>query len=688
MKKRASFLLSCSLAIVISLPAQVFTPISSTGYTLDAVAENTTAAATTSGPIDGSNFVIFSAAYASLVASTAGLPNNGLLSTGTRTYQLQSYTTGNVGFALPGQSFTISLSNPAPYAGISVLGFGTEGSATFNMVMTFTDNTTLTYTNQTYADWFTAGNTVTSGFDRCNRTTGVPANASGNPKMFYLDFPLNCAARSKALSNMIFTNTGTNARLCVLGISGTGAPSFSAVAGPVTCLNGTNGTASVIASGGLQPITYTWSTTPAQNNSVLANVGTGVYTYSVQDNGGCIVSNTVAITQSLAPQPNLGLSSSANTVCSGGTFTLGVNGAVTYTWDNGSNNFIYAPPAVSAGTQSTVTYTVSGITNFNCLRTGSIAIVINPLPLAAFSSSIPAQCKTNTPLLLAPFAQPAGGLFTGPGVTSGSFIPSNPGIGTFTLSYIRTDANNCSNTATIAVSVASLVVPVMSPAIPLCSNSSAIQMTVNPAGGGFNGNGTSAAGLFDPNVSGAGSHPISYSITNGPCTTSASIIILVNAAPTASIVNPKTFFCKNQSAIFLNGSPAGGSFSGNGVTGAAFNPANASVSNSNIIIYSYTDQNGCSDSASVRITVSTCAGISENGRTPSLFRCYPNPSNGLFTIEAQQDLRLEVLSITGQTIEILQVTEGMNRIRLALPTGIYFIRSEDQSLQERLLISE
>jgi len=682
------FLSALALSVASFLNAQVFTPIASTGYTLDAIAENTTAAATTAAPIDGSNYVLFSAAYASQVASTAGLPNNGLLTTGTRTYQLQSYTLGNVGFAMASQSFVINLSTPAQYAGLSVLGFGTEGSATFNMVMTFTDNSTQTYTNQTFADWFNSGNTVIAGFDRCNRTTGTPANATGNPKMFYLDFPLTCAERSKALASLTFFNTSTGARLCVLGISGTGAPTFSASSSPVTCLNGTNGSATITANGGLQPITYTWSTTPPQSSAVLNNVGTGIYSYSVQDNGGCVVTNSVSITQSLSPQPNLSLSSSANTVCSGGTFTLGVSGAATYTWANGTNNFIYSPPAITVLTQTVVTYSVSGITNPNCLLTGSINIQVNPLPAAAFSSPVPAQCKSNTPLLLAPFAQPAGGLFTGVGVTSGSFIPNNAGVGNFTLMYTRTDANNCSNTATTAVSVSSLAVPAMSLAGPYCSNSSAQQLSVSITGGGFNGNGVTVSGLFDPTLSGAGSHLITYSITNGACTTSAGIIILVNAAPTASIVNPKTFFCRNQSAIFLNGSPAGGTFSGNGINGSSFNPATASVSNSNIILYTYTDQNGCKDTASVRITVSTCAQMDEKTAAQNVFRVYPNPAKTFITIDAQQTLRLEILNVVGQKIAEYTVSPGRTELAPALPSGVYFIRSEDYLLQERILFTE
>ena len=40
--------------------AQTFSPISTFGYNIDAVAENTTALATTGGAIDGSNFALYS----------------------------------------------------------------------------------------------------------------------------------------------------------------------------------------------------------------------------------------------------------------------------------------------------------------------------------------------------------------------------------------------------------------------------------------------------------------------------------------------------------------------------------------------------------------------------------------------------------------------------------------------------
>lgn len=61
-------------------------------------------------------------------------------------------------------------------------------------------------------------------------------------------------------------------------------------------------------------------------------------------------------------------------------------------------------------------------------------------------------------------------------------------------------------------------------------------------------------------------------------------------------------YCKNGDNAILVPVVSGGTFSGNGVTGNAFNPASA-VIGINSITYSITDGNSCSNSSSVDVTV-------------------------------------------------------------------------------------
>ncbi|MEI6020065.1 MAG: T9SS type A sorting domain-containing protein, partial [Bacteroidota bacterium] len=127
-------------------------------------------------------------------------------------------------------------------------------------------------------------------------------------------------------------------------------------------------------------------------------------------------------------------------------------------------------------------------------------------------------------------AQPGGGVFSGTGVNAGVFSPSVAGAGNFVIQYVYTDANACSNSATAAVSVASLAAPSLSIAKNFyCNNSGNVFLTVSPSNGTFTGVGVSQAGLFNPVQAGIGSHVIGYSITSGPCTNYSSISVTVSA---------------------------------------------------------------------------------------------------------------------------------------------------------------
>ena len=61
--------------------------------------------------------------------------------------------------------------------------------------------------------------------------------------------------------------------------------------------------------------------------------------------------------------------------------------------------------------------------------------------------------------------------------------------------------------------------------------------------------------------------------------------------------------CRNTPAFLLSGGiPAGGSYSGPGVSSNIFNP-NVAGTGTHVIIYSYTDSLGCSASTANTITV-------------------------------------------------------------------------------------
>ncbi|WP_223274625.1 carbohydrate-binding protein, partial [Salibacter halophilus] len=137
----------------------------------------------------------------------------------------------------------------------------------------------------------------------------------------------------------------------------------------------------------------------------------------------------------------------------------------------------------------------------------------------------------------------------------------------------------------------------------VCISSNSITLTGGtPTGGTYSGPGVSGT-QFDPSVAGIGTHVIAYSVTNSNgCTDSDTTSITVNPLPTVSFTSLGTF-CESDAAITLTGgSPNGGTYSGQGVSNGQFDPSAAGAGTFSLI-YTYSDPNGCSDTAMTTVTV-------------------------------------------------------------------------------------
>jgi len=110
-----------------------------------------------------------------------------------------------------------------------------------------------------------------------------------------------------------------------------------------------------------------------------------------------------------------------------------------------------------------------------------------------------------------------------------------------------------------------------------------------------------AEGQFNPAQAGVGTHPVTYTYTTEPgCVGSAVQSIVVNPAVTLTI-NPVAALCVNDDPVTLTANQPEGIFSGPGVTGSSFNPAQAGAGTFNIT-YSI-PTNSCTVPASLTVTV-------------------------------------------------------------------------------------
>ncbi|PZX94442.1 hypothetical protein DOS84_07425 [Flavobacterium aquariorum] len=345
--------------------------------------------------------------------------------------------------------------------------------------------------------------------------------------------------------------------------------------------------------------TYSGTGVSANNfNPATAGVGPHTITYSYTDVGnGC--SNSCSFTITVNALPTLTCPSNSSVCVDAAPYAL--TGASpeggTYSGTGvSSNNF---DPATAGVGLHTITYSYTD--GNGCSNSCTFTITVNPLPIVTCPSDS-SVCVDAVAYELTG-ASPAGGTYSGTGVSANNFDPATAGVGLHTITYSYTDGNGCSNSCTFTVTVNPLPTVSCPSDSSVCLNAAAYELTgASPAGGTYSGTGVSANN-FDPATAGVGPHTITYSYTDGNgCSNSCTFTITVNTLPTVSCPSDSSV-CVDAAAYALTGaSPAGGTYSGTGVSANNFDPATAGVGQ-HTITYTYTEEVGCSNSCTFTVTV-------------------------------------------------------------------------------------
>jgi hypothetical protein len=226
---------------------------------------------------------------------------------------------------------------------------------------------------------------------------------------------------------------------------------------------------------------------------------------------------------------------------------------------------------------------------------------VNPLPVVNTGSYGPVCIDSSTVSLS---GTPSGGTWSGTGVTGSTFNVQTAGVGSHQLIYNYTDANGCSAADTTSITVNPLPTVSTGTYGPVCIDASPVSLSGTPSGGTWSGTGVTGS-TFNVQTAGVGSHQIIYNYTdaNG-CSAADTTSITVNPLP---VVNAGSYdpVCDYVDTLQLSGTPSGGVWSGNGVTGSTFNAQTAGAG-THQIIYNYTDANGCSAADTTSITVNVC----------------------------------------------------------------------------------
>lgn len=157
--------------------------------------------------------------------------------------------------------------------------------------------------------------------------------------------PVQTNATATGLKAGNYTVTVTDANGCVAAYNIIiGEPesevSLTVTSVNIPCAEGTGGSASVTATGGTPPYTYSWNTSPVQTTQTISGLTAGTYTVTVTDANGCIKTAMVEI---FSPSPIVITATVADASCPDspdGSVSLTVSGGTppyNVIWEDGSN---------------------------------------------------------------------------------------------------------------------------------------------------------------------------------------------------------------------------------------------------------------------------------------------------------------------------------------------------------------
>jgi hypothetical protein len=188
---------------------------------------------------------------------------------------------------------------------------------------------------------------------------------------------------------------------------------------------------------------YVWNTGATTAGMSVSPATTTVYTVTGTSAQGCSKAVTAQVYVTTAPVITVNSAS----VCAGSAALLTASGVTSYTWNTGANG-----SGLSVSPSSTTVYTVSGnLAGCSTQAMQTATVTVYALPSVSLSTAIDAACVNNG--LIALTGSPAGGTYSGTGVSGNSFNPAAAGAGTFTVSYSYTNNNNCTKTSSKTITV-------------------------------------------------------------------------------------------------------------------------------------------------------------------------------------------------------------------------------------------
>ncbi len=348
----------------------------------------------------------------------------------------------------------------------------------------------------------------------------------------------------------------------------------------------------------------TWSGSPAVSTtglftpSQLSPGQTANLVYTAV-NAGCSGTATKNIT--LAPLPTFNVGQADTSICAGSEpFQLPAPQGGTWSGSPAiSAGGLVTPSLLTPGQTVNLTYTA---TLNGCAGTANKNITVAQPPVVNVGAADTTVCSNAATFQL---LTPSAGQWSGSIAVSatGLFTPSQvtglPAV--VTLNYIA-NVGGCAASATKTINVNPPPTIALGADTAVCESSAAFTLIATPQGGAWTGGDfINASGIFTPSAA-SGTVSVTYTVTSGGCFATASKSITLQVVPQVQFTQTTFDVCQGLDIQLTGATPAGGLWSGNGVSATGLFTA-ATLSPGDYTINYTVGQAGCSGSGNVTVAI-------------------------------------------------------------------------------------
>ena len=334
---------------------------------------------------------------------------------------------------------------------------------------------------------------------------------------------------------------------------------------------------------------YVWSNGDHNPSTTVSTAGQ--YYVTATNSYGCSSTASRGVVVHELPDPQI---SGNLTICKGKSTTLSASGGMTYLWNTGNTG---ANIAVAPSTSQS--YTVTASNAYGCMASVSAMVTVNALPTVTFSGNTAICAGESTNIT----ASGANTYAWSTGVQSATATFGNAGTYTVTA----TDAQNCSNSATVTITVnENPNVQIAGPDYICFGNVADLTVTGATT---YTWSTEETASTISVSPAATSTYSVTGYDLNG-CHTTTSKVVNVASLPVINVAGEKTI-CAGQSTTLTATGGASYQWS-NGVTGNSITVAPAATQS---YVVTVTDALGCSASKETQVTVNALPVVTFSGDT-------------------------------------------------------------------------